>query len=226
MTPTRLVIVSGGLRVPSSTRLLADELGAAVAASLRDAGGAAEVRVIELREVAHPIVDALLTGFPTGELRSAVEAVLGADALVVVSPTFSASLSGLFKSFFDLFEAGALSGTPTLLAATGGTERHSLVIEHVLRPLLTYLGAAPVRTGVYAATSDFGGEGATRLRARVLRAADEMTTAILDRARHDRRSDSDAGTARPVDPFEEVVPFEELLAGGVASGPGDGGTLP
>ena len=110
--------------------------------------------------MAHAIVDALLTGFPTGELRSAVEAVTAADVLVVVSPTFSASYSGLFKSFFDLFEGGSLPGTPTLLAATGGTERHSLVLEHALRPLFVYLGATPVRTGVYAATSDFGGEGA------------------------------------------------------------------
>ena len=65
--------------------------------------------------------------------------VASADALIVVSPTFSASYSGLFKSFFDLFEAGSLSGVPTLLAATGGTERHSLVLEHALRPLLVYL---------------------------------------------------------------------------------------
>jgi FMN reductase len=211
---TRLVVVSGGLRVPSTTRLLADELGEAVAVALRAAGGSAQIQVIELRELGHPIIDALLTGFPTGELRAAVEAVREADALVVVSPTFSASYSGLFKSFFDLFEADALAATPTLLAATGGTERHSLVLEHALRPLLTYLGASPVRTGVYAATSDFGGEGAGRLRARVLRAGRELCEAVL------RRRSSD-GVVRGVtaggpasDPDEDLVPFEELLADG------------
>ena len=60
------------------------------------------------------------------------------------------------------------AGVPVLLAATGGTERHSLMIEHAIRPLFTYLGAEPVRTGVYAATSDFGGVGSPRLASRVI----------------------------------------------------------
>jgi FMN reductase len=202
MTSCRLVTVSGGLRVPSSTRLLADQLGEAVMGALDIAGHAADVRTIELREHAHPIADALLTGFPTGALREAVDAVAGADALIVVSPTFSASYSGLFKSFFDLFEAGALAGTPTLLAATGGSERHSLMLEHALRPLFVYLGAAPVRTAVYAATSDFGGEGAGRLRARVERAAGEVAAGLR----------GDVGARRAADPLDDVIPFEQLLA--------------
>jgi FMN reductase len=145
----------------------------------------------------------------------AVDAVTEADALVVVSPTFSASVSGLFKSFLDIFEANALPGTPTLLAATGGTERHSLVLEHALRPLLIYLGASPVRTAVYAATSDFGGEGAGRLRARIVRAGREVGEAVLDRRR--RSGDpTDERAARPagedIEDVEDVVPFDELLA--------------
>ena len=117
-----------------------------------------DLRVVDLREHAHAITDALLTGFPTGDLRDALAAVTGADALVVVTPTFQGSYSGLFKSFLDLVEAGTLRGVPVLLAATGGTARHSLVIEHALRPLFSYLGALTVPTGVYAATADFGGE--------------------------------------------------------------------
>ena len=141
------------------------------------------MRTIELREHAHAIADALLTGFPIGALRGAPRGRRpSADALVVVSPTFSASYSGLFKSFFDLFEAGSLPGMPTLLAATGGTERHSLVLEHALRPLFVYLGASPVRTGVYAATSDFGGEGAARLEERIRRAAREVADLAIGTA--------------------------------------------
>ena len=202
------MVVSGGLRVPSSTRLLGDRLSAAVAASLGDGGHDARPTVIELRDEAHAIVDALLVGFPTGSLRAAVEAVQSADGLIVVSPTFSASFSGLFKSFFDLFEGGSLPATPTLVAATGGTERHSLVLEHALRPLLVYLGADPVRTGVYAATSDFGGEGAGRLQTRIGRAAAELAEAMATRS-------SGAPRPRPArSPEEEVIPFEELLARG------------
>jgi FMN reductase len=208
VTEQRLIVVSGGLRVPSSTRLLGDRLAAAVTGSLRDGGHDPGTTVVELREEAHAVTDALLTGFPTGSLRAAVEAVQGADGLIVVSPTFSASFSGLFKSFFDLFEGGSLPATPTLLAATGGTERHSLVLEHALRPLFVYLGASPVRTAVYAATSDFGGEGAARLQSRIGRAAAELAEAMATRS-------SGAPRPRPArSPEEEVVPFEELLARG------------
>jgi FMN reductase len=209
MTDLRLVVISSGLRTPSSTRLLADELGNAVAAALAADGRTAQVRTWELREHAHAIADALLTGFPAGALEEVVDDVATADALVAVSPTFSASFSGLFKSFFDLFEAGSLSGVPTILAATGGTERHSLVLEHALRPLLVYLGASPVRTAVYAATADFGGEGAGRLRTRIERAAAELAAALAGSGPNGRR---------PPDPYD-VVPFEELLR---EDGPGEG----
>jgi FMN reductase len=206
------VVVSAGLRVPSSTRLLADELGEAAVEALGRAGQeGTDVRVIELREHAHPIADALLTGFAAGALRDAIDAVSSADALIVVSPTFSASYSGLFKSFFDLFESGSLQGIPTLLAATGGTERHSLALEHALRPLFVYLGASPVRTGVYAATSDFGGEGAGRLRARVRRAGNELAMAALNVPAAGAVVPGSGGR-RPPDPLDDVVPFEQLLA--------------
>ena len=109
----------------------------------------------------------MLTGFPAGSLRTVVDTVAAADGLIVVTPMFSASYSGLFKSFFDILDPDVLAGKPVLLAATGGTERHSLVLEYALRPLFTYLGAAPVRTGVYAATGDFGGPGTAALAARV-----------------------------------------------------------
>lgn len=193
-----LTVVSGGLRSPSSTRLLADQLASAAATSLAEAGVPVEVRVIELREHAHAITDALLTGFPTGALKDALADVTGADALVVVSPTFQGSYSGLFKSFLDLVEAGMLRGVPVVLAATGGTERHSLVIEHALRPLLTYLGALTVPTGVYAATADFGGEGSAALADRIRRAASELAGLVA--ARPPRVA------AEPA-----LVPFADLL---------------
>ncbi len=181
---TRIAIVSGGLGSPSSTRVLGDDIASRLASLVEEA----DVEVIELRDIAHGIVDAMLTGFPTGETARAVEAVTSADALVAVSPTFSASMSGLFKSFFDILEADALRGKPVLLAATGGSERHSLMLEFAMRPLFSYLGATPVRTGVFAATSDFGGEGAASLERRVHAAAAELAGA-LEGARPQGRSD-------------------------------------
>lgn len=201
MTDRVLTVVSGGLRTPSSTRLLADQLAAAARTALADEVSTVDVRHVEVREHAHAIADALLTGFPTGALRDALADVTGADALVVVTPVFQGSYSGLFKSFMDLVEAGTLRGVPVVLAATGGTERHSLVIEHALRPMFSYLGALTVPTGVYAATSDFGGEGSAALADRIGRAARELADLV-------------AGRPVRVALEPELVPFADLLAAG------------
>ena len=112
--------------------------------------------VIELRRFGRAIMDAMLTGFPVTELEEAFETVARADGLIAVTPAFNASFSGLFKSFFDVLPEESLTDMPVLIAATGGTERHSLVLEHALRPMFSYLHAVVSPTGVYAATDDFG----------------------------------------------------------------------
>ena len=158
---TTLAVVSGGLREPSSTRLLADRISRAVQEELTAGGGEASASVIELRRFGRAIMDAMLTGFATTELQEVFDAVAGADGLIAVTPAFNASFSGLFKSFFDVLPEGTLSDMPVLIAATGGTERHSLVLEHALRPMFSYLHAVISPTGVYAATDDFGARPAS-----------------------------------------------------------------
>jgi FMN reductase len=155
----RLVAISGGLREPSSTRLLADRLGEAVRAEVETDGADIEVSVIELRHLGRAITDAMLTGFASPELEQVFETVADCDGVIAVTPTFNATFSGLFKSFFDVLPEQTLNGTPVLIAATGGTERHSLVLDHALRPMFSYLHAVVAPTGVYAATSDFGAQG-------------------------------------------------------------------
>ncbi|MFI6442898.1 FMN reductase [Streptomyces sp. NPDC050759] len=196
----KLVVVSAGLSVPSSTRLLGDRLAAAVG---RAAG--ADVQVVELRELAVEIAQNFTNGFPGRALAAAQEAVAGADGLIVVTPVFSASYSGLFKSFFDVLEPEALEGKPVLIAATGGSARHSLVLEHALRPLFAYLKAVVVPTGVYAASEDWGAEG---LDGRIERAAGELAGLMggLSAVRRTPRRVS------ATDGFVDVVPFEEQLA--------------
>ena len=97
------------------------------------------MEIIELRDHAHDLTNNLLTGFPTESLRKVLDTVVAADALIAVTPTFSASYNGLFKMFFDVIDDKALAGKPVLLAATGGTERHSLVLDFAFaRFSLTY----------------------------------------------------------------------------------------
>jgi FMN reductase len=205
MTIRKLAVVSAGVRVPSSTRLLADRLTEATVAALRGRGVEAEVEVVELREHAHEVLDAVLTGFPAPGLRAAVEAVTRADGVVAVTPIFSGSYNGLFKMFFDGLDDGVLAGKPTLVAATGGTGRHSLALEHAVRPLFAYLRSVVVPTAVFAAPEDWAGgaDGVAPLDQRIARAAGEL---------------ADLVAARPApevaDPFADpVVDFGELLGG-------------
>lgn len=153
---TELAIVSGGLREPSSTRLLADRLADAVRSELAGTGVETSATVIELRPLARDITAAMLSGYPQPDLEAAFATLAAADGLIAVTPAFNASYSGLFKSFFDVLPEETLSDMPVLLGATGGTERHSLLLEHAMRPLFTYLHAVVSPTGVYAATADFG----------------------------------------------------------------------
>ncbi len=213
-----VAVLTAGLGQPSSTRLLADRLTQAVETRLRQHRTDALIEVVELRPLARALADNLLTGFPPPELEVAVSSVVEADALIAATPVFAASYSGLFKTFFDVLDAETLSGKPTLVAATGGSARHSLVIEHALRPLFTYLRAVVVPTGVFAATEDFGGTADTQpdpdtapLTERIGRAADELVALLI----LGPVTDADATSPAPGDGgLEDVTPFEDLLRGG------------
>lgn len=196
----KIAVVTAGLSRPSSTRLLADQIAAATDRAVRLHDLAAEVEVIELRDLARDLTDNLLTGFPSRALEQAIATVVNADALVAVTPVFSASYSGLFKSFFDVLEKDALAGKPVLPAATAGTARHSLVIDYAMRPLFAYLRAFAVPTGVFAASEDFGSTHAGPLSERVDRAARELADLMVG-----------SRPSGPVDQFENPTPFEELL---------------
>ena len=186
----KLAVVSAGLSQPSSTRLLADRITQATVDRLTEQGVEAEVTVIELRDLAHDITNNLLTGFAAPRLQAALDAVTEADGLIAVTPIFTTSYSGLFKSFVDVIDPDALTDLPVLIAATGGTERHSLALDYSLRPLLTYLHAVVVPTGVYAASSDWGsGSDASTLPNRIGRAAGELAALVRDSDRSGRVRD-------------------------------------
>jgi FMN reductase len=200
-----LVVVSAGLSNPSSTRLLADRLTEAAVRGLEAGGYGVTVESIELREHAHAVVDALLTGFPTGNLATALNRLYAADGLIAVTPLFTTTYSGLFKSFVDILDKDALRDLPVLLAATGGTPRHSLALDYSMRPLFTYLHADVLPTTVFAATDDWAGEvdKVNPLPERIARAGADLAVRVAARE-----------PAPPANPFDAAPSFADLLARG------------
>lgn len=212
----RVVAITAGLSNPSSTRLLTDQLIDATRAAVTARGEALEVEVLELRELASDLAQMMTSGgMATPKLARAHELVAEADGIIAVTPTFSASYSGLFKMFVDSLDTDALTGTPVLIAATAGTARHALVLDHAMRPLFSYLRAVVVPTAVFAATSDFGSaeEG---LSERIHRAADQLAALVVAEPTGVEGFAPAAGDSRRTrrsggDDLGEVTPFSQLL---------------
>jgi FMN reductase len=150
--PLRIVGVSGSLREPSKTTALVRELIDGVAAR-----EPAETRLIEVATLGPLFAGALRREDLHPEVEDALRAIETADLLIVASPVYRASFTGLFKHLFDFVGQYALVGTPVLLAATGGGERHALILEHQMRPLFGFFQALTLPVGVYACDTDFDG---------------------------------------------------------------------
>lgn len=201
-TPFHLAVITAGVTEPSSTRLLADRLTEATVRALAGHGvGEVVVEVVDVRDVAHDVTNNVLTGFASPELQVRLDAIAEADALVVATPVYAASYSGLFKMLVDVLPKDALRDTPVLLGATGGTARHSLAIDHALRPLFAHLGALVAPVAVFAASEDWGSVEAGRLGDRIERAGTAFAALVSGTPREAR-----------VDPFEQVTPFEAMLS--------------
>ena len=194
----KIVAISAGLSLPSSASMLAERLAAA--------SGADEVEVIELRDMAHDLVNALLTRVNSPAVSKAVQDVVDSDGLVVVSPVFNASFSGLFKLFFDVLHEGALLDKPVLLGGPGGTSRHSLVVDQAMLPLFFYLKAAVVPTSVFAATEDWG-DAASGLHRRIEQAGGQLRQMVAQRVGSPVEvTDDETGPARPDQASEQARP--------------------
>ncbi|MDF2048709.1 FMN reductase [Arthrobacter sp. Cr_A7] len=203
METRRITVLSAGLGVPSSSRLLADQLAASAERQLAAAGYDVTVDVVELRDLAVDIANNFVTGYAAPRLADVIAGVEASDGIIAVTPVFSASFSGLFKSFIDVLDPKSLDGKAVLLGATGGTDRHQMVLDYAMRPLFSYLRARMVATGVFAGPQDWGSVdgGGSSLGERINRAAGEFTR-LLEGPQPGRK-------AAPM----ESLPFEQLLAG-------------
>ncbi len=148
----KVVAVSGNLQRPSRTLVLVEQLLAKLGQELP-----IEVELIELGDVGPKLAGALYRSQLGADVEAQLAAIESADVLVVASPVYRASFTGLFKHLFDFIHHEALIDVPVLLAATGGSDKHALVIEHQLRPLFSFFQARTLPLGVYASEADFQG---------------------------------------------------------------------
>jgi FMN reductase len=114
-----------------------------------------ETHLIKLNELGPSFAGSLSRAGLPEKVERELQRIETADLLVVASPVYRASFTGLFKHLFDFVDQYALVDTPILLAATGGSERHALIIEHQFRPLFSFFQALTLPLGIYAHDSDF-----------------------------------------------------------------------
>lgn len=150
MAALNIVGFAGSSSQPSRTRNLVEAIANAAARR-----SAAEVSIFDLTEI-HPSLGSTLDPRSApADLEQLIATITAADALIVGSPVYKGTYTGLFKHLFDLIEPKALKDKPIVLSATGGSERHALVIDHGLRPLFAFFSADIIATGIYATEPDF-----------------------------------------------------------------------
>lgn len=173
---TTIAIISAGTRTPSQSGALAG----CFADRLQGSASSPQPLLIELRVLATSILLATLTGESDAGLRSALQCLRQADAMIMVTPLHNGSYSGLFKMFVDLIEPDAIRGKPVLLAASGGTTRASLALDGPVRSLFGCLRALVAPTVVLATPADWAGAGTPgpELGDRIARASDEIAVLI------------------------------------------------
>ena len=146
----KVVAVSGSVQQPSRTLVLLKTLVARLGQQLP-----IDVQVIELTEIGPQLAGVLHRHALPVAVEQSLRAIENADLLIAATPVYRASYTGLFKHLFDFVHHDALKDVPVLLAATGGSDRHALVIDHQLRPLFGFFQALSLPVGVYASESDF-----------------------------------------------------------------------
>lgn len=148
--PLKVIAVSGSYKLPSRTSALVEALTQELGRHIP-----VDVHSIDLSEIGGSLVASYDPKNLPIKVQKDIEAIETADLLIVATPVYRASYSGLFKHLFDLVNYEALVDVPVLLGATGGSERHALIIDHELRPLFSFFQALTLPIGVYATEADF-----------------------------------------------------------------------
>lgn len=183
----QLVSVNAGTSDPSSTQMLADRIADRTVTAGAEHGLDIELRQIDLRGLATDITNAIISQHVSPELQRALDLMRDADGLIASTPVYQAGASGLFTQFFQILDTDLLIGTPVVLAGTGGSARHSLVIDDQLRASFAYLRTLTAPTAVYAAPEDWQEKG---LGSRIGRAANELVLLMRSGLREQLRGNA------------------------------------
>jgi FMN reductase len=159
-------------------------------------------RAVRLRDLpADDLIEGRIQSPAARIVRAKVDV---AQAIIVATPVYKASLSGGLKALLDLLPENAFAGKTVLPVATGGSNAHLLVLEYGLKPVLSALGARHILSGIYATDEDvgFGEDGAIRIAAplqeRLQESAERLTEGLLrvDSLSSVRRLEIASGTER------------------------------
>lgn len=183
--PPKLIAIVGSTSQTSRTKVLVEALVAAVHARTP-----VHVELLELATLAPDIGGAVSKDGLGPQGAAAIAAIESADLVIAASPVYKGSYAGLFKHLIDFVHPDALVGTPVLLAATGGSDRHALSVDHQLRPLFSFFRAQTVPSAVYASEADFDGYTvrSPALLARVEEAAQQAADLLAAAAQRDAQS--------------------------------------
>ncbi|MGY4533069.1 FMN reductase [Pseudomonas sp. TE3786] len=152
--PINVVAIAASTFSPSRTLVLTQAIVAELGNQLPITS-----HIIEFGSIARQVGGALSRSELSADIEQHLQRIEQADLLLVATPVYRGTYPGQFKHLFDLIDMNALIDTPVLLAATGGSERHALVIDHQLRPLFSFFQALTLPIGVYASEADFRTEG-------------------------------------------------------------------
>lgn len=150
MSAPKLVGIAGSFNRPSKTYALVQS----VADQVSDRYGFSS-KIYDLQDVGTSLGTAQWRKDLDDQAKAVIGEIVSADALIIGSPTFKGSYPGLFKHLIDLIDPHELRAKPIIITATGGGDRHALMVEHQLRPLFGFFMAHTLPTAVYASDRDF-----------------------------------------------------------------------
>lgn len=171
----KVTAIVGSTSSSSRTRVLVEAIVSSLA-SVRPI----EVTWVELSTLAQHIGPVVSPAALPPEGKAAIAAIEQSDLIIAASPVYKGSYTGLFKHLIDFVHPEALVGRPVLLAATGGSDRHALVVDQELRPLFGFFRSHTVPSAVFASDADFDGQrlGSDALLTRIHEAAGQAAALL------------------------------------------------